>query len=477
MTKHSSNIPQPSTFTQALELIGCTGAIYLIYLTYGIYYEKITRQAYDGEHFKYSLFLTTLQCFSSAMWALILMSYESARRCYQLRHTSYESFHSRLINAIFDQVPKHQYLLIATTYSIGMLTSTASLNYLSYLIQALAKSSKLIPVMIGKMLRGHKYSYREYFHVVLITGGIVLFIVDPTKSGKNSEATSIIGILLVIFSLAMDAVTGPTQDAVNDKYKPTLSAMTFWINILPAFAFAFASFIFGEWNQAINFIIKHPSIRFEIIAYCVLAAIGQSIILLALFKFNSMTVTIITTTRKFISILASVFWFGHSLQLLQWFGVIMVFTGIGADSHLKYTNKRKAQHQYNKEQQDKQRLEIAAQKQQQEEEEEENENSDNDGKNNKNNIKNRKKSQTPKKSQKQTNNNNNDNAKNKNKNNSPSPPSTRSNSTSRTRKSTPTDSEEVVTKRVTRQTSASRKATASPVPEELSTPTRRSTRK
>eukprot|EP00461_Guttulinopsis_vulgaris_P004048 UN04049 len=53
-----------------------------------------------------------------------------------------------------------------------------------------------------------------------------------------------------------------------------------------------------------------------------------------------MTLTIITTTRKFFSILASVFWFGHTLEMMQWIGVIAVFAGIGLDSHLKYMQKR-----------------------------------------------------------------------------------------------------------------------------------------
>jgi UDP-galactose transporter B1 len=357
MTRTSPTTSTPSAQTsplvQAVELISITLSIYIVYLTYGLYHEKITREAYDGERFKFSLFLTALQCIGNSFWALILILCDTTRTHYKHRNTSYEPFHSRVINAIFDQVPKSQYLLIAASYSLAMLSSTSALSYLSYLIQALAKSSKLIPVMIGKILRGHRYSLREYFHVLLITGGIVLFIVDPSKSSKSSASdTSLIGVLLIIFSLAMDAITGPTQDAVNEQYKPTLSAMTFWINILPAIAFTGASVLYGEWSEAVAFVTRHPEIQFEIAIYCFLAAIGQSVILLALFKFNSMTLTIITTTRKFFSILASVFWFGHTLQLTQWLGVLLVFGGIGADSHLKFTQKRSQQrHAHNAQQQ------------------------------------------------------------------------------------------------------------------------------
>lgn len=340
---HKDERNDANLLLQIFELVACTAAIYVIYLTYGIYYEKITRMSYEGERFTYSMFLTTIQCFASSAWALMLIAIEASRRQH-VHPKSPQPFHKRVYNLIFDQVPKHQYGLIAVSYAIAMLTSTAALNYLSYLIQALAKSSKLIPVMIGKMLRGHKYSMREYLHVAMITGGIVLFMFDPGKSSKAAE-TSLIGIALVVISLAMDTITGPTQDEINTKYKPTVAAMTFWINIIPALGFwVISTFVTGEWSLALDFMAKHPEIKFEIAVYCFLAAIGQSVILLALFKFNSMTLTIITTTRKFFSILASVFWFGHTLQMFQWAGVCLVFLGIGLDSQLKYQQKQSKKH-------------------------------------------------------------------------------------------------------------------------------------
>lgn len=41
-----------------------------------------------------------------------------------------------------------------------------------------------------------------------------------------------------------------------------------------------------------------------------------------------MTLTTVTTTRKFFTILFSVFFFNHDLSVQQWFGVALVFTGL-----------------------------------------------------------------------------------------------------------------------------------------------------
>ena len=54
--------------------------------------------------------------------------------------------------------------------------------------------------------------------------------------------------------------------------------------------------------------------------FSVLSALGQNFILMTLYRFDSLVLTTITTTRKFFTILASVVWFGHSLGFWQWTG-------------------------------------------------------------------------------------------------------------------------------------------------------------
>lgn len=49
-------------------------------------------------------------------------------------------------------------------------------------------------------------------------------------------------------------------------------------------------------------------------------------------NFGPLTCSIITTTRKFFTILASVLLFGNSLITRQWLGVFLVFAGLTLDS-------------------------------------------------------------------------------------------------------------------------------------------------
>jgi len=49
-------------------------------------------------------------------------------------------------------------------------------------------------------------------------------------------------------------------------------------------------------------------------------------------NFGPLTCSIITTTRKFFTILGSVFLFNHPMSLNQWLGTILVFIGLTLES-------------------------------------------------------------------------------------------------------------------------------------------------
>jgi len=58
------------------------------------------------------------------------------------------------------------------------------------------------------------------------------------------------------------------------------------------------------------------------------SALGQLFIFYTIHTFDALICSIITTTRKFFTFLASVIYFGHPLTIWQWVGVAAVFTGL-----------------------------------------------------------------------------------------------------------------------------------------------------
>ena len=70
---------------------------------------------------------------------------------------------------------------------------------------------------------------------------------------------------------------------------------------------------------------------------------------MTLAKFDSLLLVTITVTRKMATMFLSMFWFGHSLNLMQGLGVALVFLGIGIESQLtKIEKKRKDEAKKNK---------------------------------------------------------------------------------------------------------------------------------
>merc|ERR1711990_1042816 len=77
--------------------------------------------------------------------------------------------------------------------------------------------------------------------------------------------------------------------------------------------------------------IKHPGILLEIPLLALASALGQFFIFMTVSDFGPLPCSIITTTRKFFTVLASVIFFGDSLVTRQWIGTVFVFAGIFLD--------------------------------------------------------------------------------------------------------------------------------------------------
>jgi UDP-galactose transporter B1 len=56
--------------------------------------------------------------------------------------------------------------------------------------------------------------------------------------------------------------------------------------------------------------------------------------------FGSLLLVTVTVTRKMLTMIISVVWFGHSLTNMQWLGVGLVFGGIGIEAELNKREKK-----------------------------------------------------------------------------------------------------------------------------------------
>ena len=78
----------------------------------------------------------------------------------------------------------------------------------------------------------------------------------------------------------------------------------------------------------------------DVVAFAFCGAIGQLFIFATLEKFSSLLLVTVTVTRKMLTMILSVVWYGKSLTQGQWMGVALVFSGIGAEGLIARSEKK-----------------------------------------------------------------------------------------------------------------------------------------
>lgn len=227
------------------------------------------------------------------------------------------------------------YACSAITYLLAMVSSNMALRWVPYPTQVIGKSAKPIPVMILGVLIGHKrYTIQRYCFVVTIVVGIVLFMMKEGKvnSSVASEQTFGIGEVLLIMSLSMDGLTGAIQDRMRAAHSPTANHMMIAMNAWSTCLVAVAIVLTGEIFEFISFANRYPHVLLQLALLAITGAVGQYFIFMMVSSFGPLACSVVTTTRKFFTVLFSVMFFGNVLTSRQWFGAFLVFVGLFADA-------------------------------------------------------------------------------------------------------------------------------------------------
>uniref|UniRef100_U3JXF4 Solute carrier family 35 member B1 n=3 Tax=Muscicapidae TaxID=36291 RepID=U3JXF4_FICAL len=199
--------------------------------------------------------------------------------------------------------------------------------------QVLGKSCKPIPVMLlGVTLLRKRYPPAKYLCVLLIVAGVALFLYKPKKGTGDTELVFGYGELLLLLSLTLDGLTGVSQDHMRAHYQTSSNHMMLNVNLWSTLFLGAGILFTGELWEFLSFTERYPSIISNILLFGLTSALGQSFIFMTVVYFGPLTCSILTTTRKFFTILASVVLFANPISPLQWVGTVLVFLGLGLDA-------------------------------------------------------------------------------------------------------------------------------------------------
>ncbi|KAL2848650.1 UAA transporter [Aspergillus pseudodeflectus] len=357
-----------------MQLAICVLGIYASFLSWGVLQEAITTVSYPIrppsaadpeppiERFTFSIVLNTIQSTFAAITGFLYLYFSTPAGA-----KVSSIFPTRKI--VFPLV------LVSISSSLASPFGYASLAHIDYLTFILAKSCKLLPVMFLHLTIFRKrFPLYKYGVVLLVTLGVATFTLHhpgtskkvAASAAKGQSGSSAWGIFLLSINLLLDGLTNTTQDHVFSSPQiytrftgpqmmvaqnvlstlltsayllvmPHLSSTGIIHAILPI---PIPPSTETELATAVSFLSRHPEVLKNVLGFAACGAIGQLFIFYTLSRFSSLLLVTVTVTRKMLTMLLSVFWFGHSLSAGQWLGIGLVFGGIGAEAAVQRQEKK-----------------------------------------------------------------------------------------------------------------------------------------
>lgn len=304
--------PAGRTMAQRLKLLQGALGIYFFFIQYGRLQERVVKfKSPSGEKFDAIWFLQVVDALANMLVGGV----------------------GRYIGATPAAVPQ-QFLAVSGLFQVyAKYAFSASLAAgVSFHVATLAKSAKMVPVMIGSFLSGQSFGTRQIAQAAAIVGGTSM--VTMSEGAGKSGSSSMAGLSYIALALACDGAVGGVQKKMKiwcKKQGMEYQAYNqmYWTNFYMMLGALFAAASRNELRKGWTFCRKNPEVLKLILMFSACGALGQASIFSTISAFDSVTATAITTTRKLASVLLSLFENPDTkLSLLGWSGLAVASAGI-----------------------------------------------------------------------------------------------------------------------------------------------------
>uniref|UniRef100_A0A0X3Q509 Adenosine 3'-phospho 5'-phosphosulfate transporter 1 n=1 Tax=Schistocephalus solidus TaxID=70667 RepID=A0A0X3Q509_SCHSO len=182
----------------------------IAYVVWGVFQERIMTRSYDGKHFTEPQFVVL----ANRLGALLVSGLGLS-----------------LLGRLMEPAPGANILLPPlSSYSLPAFTNIISswcqyeaLFFISFPLQVVSKSCKILPVMaVGFLLHRRSYSLIEYVTAGLISAGVSLVVISsPVNAQRTSSATfdSLSGCVLILGYILCDSLTATTEEHLFKMYR------------------------------------------------------------------------------------------------------------------------------------------------------------------------------------------------------------------------------------------------------------------
>ncbi|CAE8725306.1 unnamed protein product [Polarella glacialis] len=280
--------------------------IILSLVMYGLLQERIMTQEYNGEVFVDSVFLVMCNRVAAVVMAVVMVA---------IRQESYGN-----------NAPIWKYAMVSSANVFASSCQYESLKYVSFPVQMLGKSFKMMPVMLwGMAISGKVYGMQSWLVAAGVTLGVTEFLLTGPTDSSDHKGNSLYGLGLLVVFLALDGLTSTLQEKLFKEHKTSKWNQILYINMLSTADSLFTLVSTDTLGSALSFLTTHQGFGKDVTLLSLSAVVGQYFIYSQVQEFGALVLATTMNVRQVVSILVSYISYGHYITGFQISGLCLVF--------------------------------------------------------------------------------------------------------------------------------------------------------
>jgi len=293
---------------------------------YGVIQERIMTEPYDSEMFSVSVFLVLCN-------RLVGIVYACGNVLYYGEDCA-------------PKAPLWKYIAVSFSNVCATWCQYEALRHVSFPVQMLGKSFKMMPVMLWSIvISGKTYKALDWGIALGVTWGVTQFLLTGEISSKHAgKDSSVYGLLLLLCFLAFDGFTSTFQEKLFKEHKTSKYNQMLYTNCGSAVVSFGSLIVFNQAGTALAFCSNHPAFVGHAAGLSAAAVAGQFFILSQVKEFGALVFAATMNLRQVISILISYVMYSHPISMMQLMGLMQVFAALFYKSYLGYVSGEKGGH-------------------------------------------------------------------------------------------------------------------------------------
>jgi len=296
---------------------------------YGVIQERVMSMPYDGEMFKVSVFLVLC----NRLWAILYAVMMVWQKGEEFGNTA----------------PLWKYLAVSVSNVAATTCQYEALKWVSFPVQMLGKSFKMMPVMLWSIvISGKKYKAQDWLIAAGVTLGVTQFLMTGSIASKHADkGTSFYGLLLLLGFLGCDGFTSTFQEKLFSEHKTSKYNQMVYTNLGSAAISCLSLLALGSngFPACVSFIAAHPAFLTHAMTLSAAAVAGQWFIYSQVKEFGALVFAATMNLRQVISICVSYLMYGHVITILQALGLCIVFGALFYKSYLGFVKEQASKQQ------------------------------------------------------------------------------------------------------------------------------------